>query len=70
MERMNQLWSSYSFEGSRSFVLAQKLKALKLDLKKWNEQVFDNVEKRKKTFGEMSDVTPGEGGFVESGGES
>jgi hypothetical protein len=50
VERMNQSWSSYSFEGSRSFVLAQKLKALKLDLKKWNEEVFDNVEKRKKTL--------------------
>jgi hypothetical protein len=29
-------------------VLAQKLKALKSDLKKWNEEVFGNVGKRKK----------------------
>jgi hypothetical protein len=29
-------------------VLAQKLKALKSDLKKWNEEVFDIVGKWKK----------------------
>jgi hypothetical protein len=31
-------------------VLARKLKALKSDLKKWNEEVFVNVGKRKKDF--------------------
>jgi hypothetical protein len=40
-------WESYSFQGSPSFVLAQKLKALKVDLKSWNEQVFGNVESLK-----------------------
>jgi predicted translin family RNA/ssDNA-binding protein len=29
-------------------VLAQKLKALKTDLKKWNEEVFGDVGKRKR----------------------
>jgi hypothetical protein len=29
-------------------VLACKLKALKVDLKKWNEDIFGNVGKRKK----------------------
>jgi hypothetical protein len=38
---------SYSFQGSPSFILACKLKALKTDLKKWNEEVFDNVGKKK-----------------------
>jgi hypothetical protein len=40
-------WESYSFQGSPSFVLAHKLKALKVDLKSWNEQVFGNVESLK-----------------------
>jgi len=30
-------WESYSFQGSPSFVLAHKLKALKVDLKSWNK---------------------------------
>lgn len=39
---------SYSFQGSPSFILACKLKVLKMDLKKWNEEVFDNEGKKKK----------------------
>ena len=31
------------FHGTLSFVLANKLKALKLDLKKWNETVFGDI---------------------------
>jgi len=41
-------WDSYHFIGTSSFVLARKLKALKIDLKKWNEKVFGNVERKKK----------------------
>lgn len=33
-----------------SFVLARKLKALKLDLKKWNDKVFGKVERRKRSL--------------------
>jgi hypothetical protein len=47
VERVRLWWESYSFQGSPSFVLAQKLKALKVDLKSWNEQVFGNVESLK-----------------------
>jgi hypothetical protein len=47
--RVRQLWSSYRFQGSASF-FAQKFKALKADLKSWNEQVFDNVEAHKKAL--------------------
>ena len=36
-------WSSYSFWGLPSRVLARKLKALKEDLKKWNYHEFGNV---------------------------
>jgi hypothetical protein len=45
---VKQWWDSYSFQGSPSFVLARKLKALKLDLKKGNEKVFGNVERNKR----------------------
>lgn len=46
VDRVRLWWSSYSFQGSPSFVLAQKLKAkaFKVDLKLWNEQVFGNVD--------------------------
>lgn len=48
MDRVRLWWASYSFQGSHSFVLAQKLKALKVDLKLWNEQVFRNVDSLQK----------------------
>jgi hypothetical protein len=40
-------WGLYNYEGTSSYVLAQKLKALKGDMKKWNKEVFGNVGKRK-----------------------
>jgi hypothetical protein len=45
---VKQWWHSYSFQGTPSIVIARKLKALKLDLKKWNEEVFGNVERNKR----------------------
>jgi hypothetical protein len=48
MSLVKQWWDSYLFQGSPSFVLAHKLKALKLDLKKWNEKVFGNIESNKR----------------------
>jgi len=39
-----------------SFILACKLKALKIDLKNWNEEVFGNVVKQKKFFWTNSEV--------------
>ena len=36
--------------GSPSFILAQKLKALKGDLKKWNREEFGDLAFRKKKF--------------------
>jgi hypothetical protein len=43
VERVKGWWQSYPFHGTSSYVLAQKLKALKGDLKKWNEECFGNV---------------------------
>ena len=40
VERVRSWWESYHFQGAPSFVLANKLKLLKNDLKKWNVEVF------------------------------
>lgn len=45
---MKQWWDSYLFRGSPSFILVSKLKALKTNLKRWNDEVFCNVERKKK----------------------
>jgi len=44
VEKEKTWWVSYHFQGSPSFQFASKLKALKLDLKKWNAEEFGNVE--------------------------
>jgi hypothetical protein len=46
--KVKQCWDSYLFQRTPNFVLACKLKALKIDLKRWNEEVFGNVERKKK----------------------
>ena len=48
-DRMEGWWYSYQFHSLPSFVLVNKLKALKLDLKKQNETDFGNVMCRKHT---------------------
>jgi hypothetical protein len=47
VDKIRDWWSSYSYSGTPSFVLAQKLKALKGDLKAWNQQVFGDVGVRR-----------------------
>jgi hypothetical protein len=39
-------WMAYEFSRLPSYILANKLKALKTDLKKWNEEVFGDVGKK------------------------
>ena len=41
---VKQWWDFYQFQGSPSFIFACKIKALKTDLKKWNEEVFGNID--------------------------
>ena len=53
-EKIQGWWSSYSFSGPPSLVLARKLKALKEDLKIWNREVFGDVGVKKK--GVMDDI--------------
>ena len=50
VNRVQQWWNGYSFAGFPSFILAQKLKALKVDLKKWNREEFGNLAFRKKNL--------------------
>ena len=41
---------SYQFQGTPSYRMAMKLKALKADLKKWNKLEFGNVAVKKKNI--------------------
>ncbi|XP_035544586.1 uncharacterized protein LOC118347981 [Juglans regia] len=50
VDLVRQWWSSYLFEGNPSNVLARKLKALKMHLKIWNEQVFGDVTLQMKSL--------------------
>ena len=50
MDQVRQWWGSYQFQGSPRYVLANKLKALKTDLKKWNVESFGNVAVKKTQF--------------------
>ena len=46
-DKVKAWWASYLFQGTLSFILAKKLAALKLDLKKWNKSKFGNVTFKK-----------------------
>lgn len=48
MEHVKKGWMPYNFQGYPSFILVLKLRAMKMDLKKWNEEVFGNIGKPKK----------------------
>ena len=55
MDRVQSWWESYQFQGASSFVLANKLKLLKNDLKRSNVEVFGYVEDRiKKLWKDLS----------------
>jgi SMC interacting uncharacterized protein involved in chromosome segregation len=53
VDKVKSWWDSYSFEGLPSYVLANKLKTLKTDLKKWNEEVFGDIGRKKKKKKEL-----------------
>jgi hypothetical protein len=63
VDKVKQWWDSYLFQGTPSFILASKLKALKVDLKRWNEEVFVNVERKKNVLLEELRVL----GIIEEG---
>ena len=43
VDRVQHWWNGYSFVGSPSFILAQKLRDLKADLTKWNKEEFGDL---------------------------
>ena len=43
LERVSSWWETYLFQRTPSFSLANKLKMLKLDLKRWNVEEFGNI---------------------------
>jgi hypothetical protein len=50
VDMVKQCWHSNQFLSNRCFILANKLKRLKLDLKRWNKEVFGNIVERKKSL--------------------
>lgn len=50
MEHVQKWWMSYNFQGYPSFILVLKLRAMKMDLTKWNEEDFGNIGKQKKNL--------------------
>ncbi len=60
VDQVKGWWESYHFEGTPSFILARKLRALKLDLKKWNVEVFGNVQNRRRQAMSELNVLDGE----------
>jgi hypothetical protein len=52
VDKVFSWWSSFSFMGSPSFVLAKKLRALKGEIKRWNREVFGDVGARNKAWAE------------------
>ena len=44
---IDRWWKSFEVRGTGSFVVAEKLKALKIKLKWWNKEVFRRAETRK-----------------------
>jgi hypothetical protein len=51
VDRVKQWWDSYHFQGSPNFIVTNKLKALKVDLRRWNEVFGKCREEEKVTFG-------------------
>ena len=47
---VNDWWCSYEIRGTGSYMLAEKLKGLKAQLKAWNKNSFGRVEVKKETL--------------------
>ena len=70
VDKVKEWWASYLFYGTPSFILAKKLAALKLDLKKWNEFKFGNVSVKKQTLWcKLNDLDAKEETFILSAEE-
>ena len=47
-ELIRDWWQSFEFRGTHSYVLVEKMKALKAKIKEWNKEVFGCVDEQKK----------------------
>ena len=57
VDKVKAWWASYLFLGTLSYILAKKLAALKLDLKKWNKSEFGNVTfKKQQLWNKLNDL--------------
>jgi hypothetical protein len=56
VDKVSSWWSSFSFTGSPSFILAKKPRALKGEIKRWNQEVFGNVRARNKAWAEKLEL--------------
>ena len=50
VDRVQHWWNGYSFVGLPGYILAQKMRALKADIKKWNREEFGELAFRKKNL--------------------
>lgn len=50
MEKVRHWWEDYRFRGKASYVLAQKLRALKAYLIKWIREELDDIRLKKKSI--------------------
>ena len=57
VDKVKAWWATYLFLGNPNFILAKKLAALKLDLKKCNEAEFGNVTfKKQQLWNKLNDL--------------
>jgi hypothetical protein len=56
VDKVRSWWSSFSFMGSPSFILAKKFRAFKGEIKRWNREVFGNMGAHNKAWAEELDL--------------
>lgn len=65
-DSVEKWWSTYHASGRPDDILAKKLNLLKNDIKRWNKEVFGNLEERKmKAMSRLEELD--HGGFQEQG---
>lgn len=47
-DQVERWWRNCEISGTRSFILMEKMKALKTKIRVWNKEVFGGVDERKK----------------------
>ena len=50
MDIVKEWWRNYNINGNEIWILKEKLKRLKKDLKVWNKEVFGHVDRSKENI--------------------